>query len=417
MFVTHPIVTYSAVIAAAAATGVGFATVWSNPERRINRVFFTASLHVAVWLICRYLAIAEQDLQLKRVTMAVGTLMHFHLWLIKETVARSDERLFDKILRGRWWLLSGFSLAALCFTDFFIPTPVGGDELFVRRNGPGWYLYIVALVSSFLWLCVETVRQFRVQSGVSRLELQLLLFGGSATALVIIFLMAISATDASWIPLLVPFVVLVFYTATVVAVTTSRIFNARQIFFVVFQKLALVSIVSLAVYVADVLFNSIFSSPVTLLITVMLSLWLAAILSRWFDQRFQFYPQGHAARQAAYSAAQHERRGEDLERAFATILKGWGQTETAFIIVQEKKSTSFPESSPDVEDAIVPAMRQLKWATPERMALFEPETNWSDGRGRGGHTFGFNWSRSGSLASTVHLPADNAVDGAWLHYC
>jgi signal transduction histidine kinase len=369
MFVTHPLVSYSAVIAAAAATGVGFATMWSNPERRINRVFFSASLHVAGWLLCRYFAVTGEDLQWMRVTTAVGTLMHFHLWLIKETVAIREERFLHKIFRGRWYLAAGLLLAAVCFTEWFIPTPTDVAEASLRRYGACYYAYLAALITLFLLLCLETIRQFRLQTGVSRLELQLLLFGGSATALVIILLMGIRAVfDAPWIPILVPFVVIIFYTATVVAVTTSRVFNARQIFFVALQKLSLVSIVAAGVYVAGIVFGSVVLSSFILFITVAISLSLAALLNRWFDRKFQFYPQGQAARQAAYSAAQQERRSDNLASAFTTILKGWGQTETAVITSEQKNLGKISGSTLGSDASILEIMRQLRWATPERLS-------------------------------------------------
>ena len=44
-------------VAAVAAVVVGFAAAWSNPNRRINLTFFTASLHVALWLVTLHYAV------------------------------------------------------------------------------------------------------------------------------------------------------------------------------------------------------------------------------------------------------------------------------------------------------------------------------------------------------------------------
>jgi signal transduction histidine kinase len=367
MLVAHPIVAYSALIAAVAATGVGFAAMWSNPDRRINKLFFSASLHAAIWLVCRYLAVVEEELVWVRMANAVGAMMHFHLWLIKETVSQSEERFAKKILRGRTWLGIGILLAAITFTDWFIPSPIE-PGVALRRYGPAYYIYLASLVFVFLALCAETVQEIRKQVGVTRLELQLLMFGGSATALVTIAFMTIQVVvGTSWIPLVVPFVVILFYSATVVAITTSRIFNARQLFFVGLQRISLISIVALAVYGADVVFNSIFSSPLTLVLTVAMALWLSTIINNWFDLRFQFYPQGHTARQAAYSAAQQERRSEHLIKAFYGILQGWGQTERALVVSRPKIARSENAGVRDKETEVINVMRELRWATPERL--------------------------------------------------
>jgi signal transduction histidine kinase len=368
MFATHTIVIYSPLIAAAAAAVVGFAAMWSNPERRINRVFFSASVHVALWQVCRYLAAVEEDLAWFRITTAVGALLHFHLWLIKETVARRDERLLHKLVRGWPWLAAGTFLAAISFSEWFIPTPIGPVAAAEHRYGYGYYVFIASLIAMFLWLCIDTVREIRIQTGVGRMELQLLMFGGSATALVIILLMIIrAAAQVEWTPILVPFVVIGFYGSTVIAVTTSRVFNARQILFVALQKFALVATVALVVYTAQTAFVSVGGNIFTLFVTIAIALGIASNLNHWLDKQFHFYPQGQAARQAAYSAAQQERRADSLISAFSNILKGWGQTEGSFILSRNKK-TATSVSLLDTEERIIQVMRKLRWATPERLA-------------------------------------------------
>jgi hypothetical protein len=275
MFVAHSIANYSELFAAAAASCIGFATLWSNPKRRINRVFFTASLHVSVWLICRAIANADKNLFLYRVTTAVGALTVFHLWLVRETVAISKERFIDKLYRGRWWLAAAVALGIVCFTEWYIPTPDAGKIDPEHRYGFGFYTFVIGLLALFSGLCIETVRQIRTQTGVQRLELQLLLFGGSATAITVLVLMAIRIVlSPAWIPQLVPYVVLLFYAATVVAITRSRVFDARQLFFVGLHKLCLVFAISFSIYCLQTALERIFSIPVAILLTVAIALWL-----------------------------------------------------------------------------------------------------------------------------------------------
>lgn len=357
----------SVLIAAAAASWVGFAAIWANPKRPINRLFFTASLHVALWLICRYSASTGKDLSMYRVTTAVGAFLHFHLWLIKETVIDSNEALRRKLYRGRWWLLGGALLALICSTEWFIPTPLNPGMS--HQYGLGYFVYGGGLFLLFCALSVETFRQLKALVGVRRIELQLLLVGGSATAIVVIMLMVMrSIFNAEWMAHLVPYAVLAFYAVTVVGITTSRVFDARQLLFVSLHRLCIVAAVFVVALPFSLILNSFISGNVTLLIVIGISLWLAGMVRRWLDGVLQYYPRDGSARQAALTAAQQERRVDSLEIIFLSILKGWGQSERSFIFSCPKKSfENIDVSGLSVQNALR-AMRSLKWATPERLS-------------------------------------------------
>lgn len=374
MFGNIQIAEASVLLAAAAAACVGFAAIWSNPKRPINRLFFSASLHVAIWLLVRYLSTAKQDFSLFRVTTAIGALIHFHLWLIKETVVNADEPSWRKVLRGRWWLLGGVILAFICSTEWFVPTPVvRGDA---HQHGVGFFVYLGGLFLLFSALCIETVRQLRALSGVRKMELQLLLIGGSATAIVVIMLMVFrSVAGAEWMSLLVPYVVLAFYAATVVGITTSRVFDARQLLLLLLHRLFLVILVSSAAIPIGILIEPLMSKEIAIIIIIAFSLWLAGALRGKLDRVLQYYPRDGSARQAALLAAQSERRVEDLEAAFHKILKGWGQSENSLIFSCSKKQVDHGHPSFESEQDLVPTMRQLKWVTPERLARERHDTD------------------------------------------
>ncbi len=377
MFAAITIAEASALLAATAAACVGVAAIWSNPRRPINRLFGTASLHVAAWLVCRYIAVSREDLGMYRVTTAVGALMLLHLWLIKETVANTGEPLSDKLYRGKWWLLSTIVLSLICFTQWFIPTP--DDSGSEKKYGFGFSVFTVGLFVLFAALCIETLRQIRAHTGVRKLELQLLLFGGSATAILVILLMIVrSMFDLAWMTLIVPYVVLSFYAVTVVAITTSRVFDARQLLFALMHRACLVALVSLAFYVLYNPLVQFVSTFFAVIIVVAICLWIAGVLGQWLDGFLQYYPKDGSARQAALLAAQNERRVETLEKAFVGILKGWGHAESALItssgksIIDDVSSTHL-----SIEQSVIRAMRGLRWATPERISR-ERRTNPSD---------------------------------------
>ncbi len=367
---SHPITLYPALLATITAVVVGFAAIWSNPHRPINRGFFSASLHVALWLGCLYLAVTSADgLFWLRMTSAVGALVVLQLWMVKETVIGGSESFGAMVWRSRWWSLPTVLIACICFTDWFIPGSTTHSAAEKQVYGLGYYVFIIGLVVLYGLLCRETVLQMRVQKGVARLELQVLMLGGTATASGVVVLMAMRALLA--LPVLIrlqPLVILAFYTATVIAITTHRIFDARQIMKVGLQKVTLIALVAAMAFLADLLFQFFLPEPFAFIATTALALWFASLLNGWLNRVFQFYPQDTAVRQAAYAVARREVRVENLEQAFLTVLKGWGQTDHGLVLSGGVGSLRGAGVELPEDCSVLKTLRQIRWATPERLA-------------------------------------------------
>jgi signal transduction histidine kinase len=192
--------------------------------------------------------------------------------------------------------------------------------------------------------------------------------GGCAMTLAIIVTMAMNAVTKDYIyTRLQPLLVLAFYGGTAYAITTSRIFDAHQILRLCLNKLILGSAVVGVAYAVFILLLRFFSPVSSLLPTIAIALVCAAILKGWLDRRFEFYPQDTAARQAAYSVAQNETRIENLELAYLDILRGWGQTDQALIITGSGNKEGGSLDDLSEEDLVARALRQLRWASPERI--------------------------------------------------
>lgn len=361
-------------LTATAAVVVGFAAYWSNPHRRINATFFTASLHVALWLVSLHLAVSSSNGQWwVRMASAVGAFIPLHLWLLKEASLNRPEGWIHLVVKKGWWLGLAVFFAGVCFTDLYIPQHSNAERpLF----GPGYYAYIVVVVGLYVELCRETIMQMRAQTGVTRLELQILMLGSSAAAVAVIVLMALRALlDLQWLIGLQPAVVLIFYTGTVVAITTSRVFDARQILLVGLQKFTLVSVVAMTAYLLDMAFRQLLlPEPFAFLATTAVALWFAAAVNGWLDNMFHFYPQAVSARQAAYTVARRETRMENLEQSFLALLRGWGQSDHALLLSGTREGLRGGELELGANSAVVAAMRQLRWATPERLARERPSS-------------------------------------------
>ncbi len=257
------------------------------------------------------------------------------------------------------------ALSLLPHTEYFIPSH---STALRRLVGPGYSLYFGGVAALYVTLGVDSYRRLRSLSGGRRLALQVWLGGGCATAGTILFLMAANALthDSRYIKLQ-PIVVLVYYTATAFAITTHRIFDARQLVLITAEKLILVAAVAASAFALDRVFGFFVPEPLAFFITTALALWIAVSLNGWLDGLFRFYPQATSARQAAFTAAQNETRIENLETAFRGILKGWGQTEHALIISGSKSSLVGNGIEVIADSELAKAMRILRWATPERL--------------------------------------------------
>lgn len=359
-------------LAAIAVFVVGAVIFWSNPGRLVNRAVCTCSTHIAIWLACLFLARAslqgsDEGLFWYRMSCAVGGTIPMHFWIVKESIiagAQATRRWWVLQLCG--WILVSMAMTAICFTEYFIPSHSTHAN---RVRGWGYTSYIVTGIGLYSFLIADAWRTIRGLEGGRRTELQVWLLGGCSIAATVLALMAINETtrDPRFIGLQ-PLVIIVFFTATAIAITTYRIFDARQILLVGVQKSCLVAVVAVTAYVVDSGLSLLLLEPLSFVFTTAIALWIASLLNNWLDRVFHFYPQATAARQAAFAAARHESRVDDLTRAFLAVLKGWGQSDHALVLSGTKDSLSGSGIELSGESVVVQALRQLRWATPERLA-------------------------------------------------
>jgi signal transduction histidine kinase len=351
---------------------IGSAVIWGNPHRTVNRVFLTTALHVAAWLFCVHQAVEQgESLIWIQLASVIGAFLPAHLWIVKEATIISTETFRAKMKQRCWlWLAAGLILAALCFSDAF-------GSMSAAHPGPdfgiAYYVYMVGVLGLYAMLCHETILQIRTLKGLSRLELQIMLLGGSATAGTVIILMALRGMlKAIWPIELQPIIVMIFYATTVITISTHRVFDARQILRVALQKLLLVSLTTIVAFVIDWCAKTVMPSPFDLLVTVAVVLWFSATLNGGLQRAFHFYPEGIEARQATFDAARRERHVDSLERAFLSILKGWGQSEHALLVSGGSEGLRGNGINLENHSPVVLAMRTLRWVTPERLMREKP---------------------------------------------
>jgi signal transduction histidine kinase len=291
--------------------------------------------------------------------------------VIKETIAtNSQEKVLRIIVRSRWWIIGCVLLAYITFTEWFVPVQMDAE---IPKFGRGYYVYIGGVSVAYALLCRGAINQMRHERGAVRLELQIVLLGGSAAALGVVVLMGLRATlGLAWVTKLQPFLVLGFFAGTAVAITTTRILDARQIILLVVDKVALVAAVATFAFWADHGLSKVLPGPFDYLTTIAVSLWFATIVNSRLDRLFQFYPETNEVRRAIFAVAQRETRVDTLVTGFCKVLKGWGQASGAFILYGAKSAVSGSGIEVPQDSGVFQGMRRLRWATPERLVRERP---------------------------------------------
>lgn len=264
------------------------------------------------------------------------------------------------------WIAASVGITILPFTEHFIPARSTAEQLI---RGWGYYAYDYGLIGLVAFLFWDALKTMKTVTGAQKLELQVWLVWGCTLTVAILVLKALNMlTNDQFYISLQPLVALAFYGGTAYAITTYRIFDARQLMRVVVERVILIMAVATVAYLIDWALGRFLSELLAFLTTTALALWFAVVLNGWLDRTFQFYPQATAARQAAYVVARREVKAESLEQAFLSVLKGWGQADHALMLSGAKGVLEGGDVAIAEDSTAVQILRQLRWATPERLA-------------------------------------------------
>ena len=176
MFGSQSIISNPTVVVAIAVASVGFAAFWANPQRAMNRAFFTGSLHVAVWLIILNLALTKSEgLFWLKWACSIGGGLPLHIWIIQQNIVDRRENSALIWLRRNWgWLVVTAFLVIVPFTEYFIPSYSTGEN---RFRGWGYYAYVLGSIGAYVYLFRDAYKNIKKLGGVRRLELQVWLVG------------------------------------------------------------------------------------------------------------------------------------------------------------------------------------------------------------------------------------------------
>jgi signal transduction histidine kinase len=351
------------------SVGVGCGVVYANPTRGINRAFFLASINVGAWLIClEWLtnpANPNPELWL-RITNAIAALMPFLLFMIKDC-AKGATLNWRSVEREWGWLAIGLCVAGLCFTRAFIPA---GSSREHHLRGFGWTIYAVVTGASYLVLLVQTLFDLRMRSGIQKIELQTLVFGGTAAGFVSMTLLFLAPVFG--VPMLsrsVPLVIVALYSFTAWGITTQKIFDARDIVRSGLQIALSIGIVGAIIAIALKIDPAVVPRPIVVLFCATLITIIFSQLNRrilWATQ-MGGDREAEVIRTAILAAGRDEFDPVTLVRRFNGILGIWAEVDNVYFLNGERDMFTCGDLSLSATSAEGIELLTANWATPESL--------------------------------------------------
>ncbi len=323
-------------IAAIAALLVSIVTLWSNPRRAMNRSFFGLSLLVMAWLLALRQTFAVRDGVLwLRIASALGAAIVPQLWLMMDIVVNPLSTFRRRFKRLSPLLVIMVGLAGLSFSAAFIPPESTAAK---PIYGWGYYVYLGVLGIGYIAVVAMAIRAMRRQVGIQRVELQLLLTGGGAAGLAGLGIITISSIMRSTeLIRTLPLTVIAFYSGTAWIMTTTKLFDARQVLRVLSQQLAVVAVVAFAGWWIFQGLVIMVPAPLAAFLSVAIALPISEFFAGRLKQFFNLHiTADRRARRAAYEASRKAVRVDLLEESFAEVLRASCQTDRAAVLFGEQ---------------------------------------------------------------------------------
>ena len=356
---------------------IGAVVLWVNPRRRVNQVFALASLTATLWLFFVVMAVlvggeqtdpgAHNPVPWLRAASAAGAFFPWIIWLLKESILTEETAIRRAVGRSLPWLGVGLLLSALCYTDTFIlPEGLSGGP----RRGTAYSVYIGSSLLLYLFLIGQTYRQMRSQTGIRRIEMQFLTLNAGVACLLAIIANSIGYyLDLRSLSRLSPLIILAFYVLTAWAVTIHRIFDARQVFFSVVQRLVLVFVLGLGIFGCQWAFGFALPAPVDLLLSVAVCSAFAFWLERKSREWFRLSPEQNVAntRRTVIELARSEPNPDKLVAEFQTLLRLWCQTNYSRLLFDSGEIYASGDLEFAKDRPAHAALCKTGWSTPESL--------------------------------------------------
>ena len=356
-------------VAFIASLGVGCGVLYANPKRSINRAFFLASLNVSAWLLSlEWLTdpANPNPVLWLRITSAIGAAIPLLLWIIKDC-AEGGRLGLNSLARGWLWLTISVAVAGLCFTPYFIPAESTRAH---PLTGSGWIAYFVVLGASYLVLLFQGILSLRSKQGIQRIELQMLLVGGTASGLMGVALATLGPIlRKPTLPHTIPIVILAFYAFTAWGITTQKVFDARQLFRGALNVGMSIGLVAAVIAVAILIDPAVIPRP----LVVLLCASLITLVYKQFNDQVARATQLGGDREAERIRGELLATGRDesdqkiLVQRFGAILGAWSRSPRLHFLKAQKDAYICGRFRLPVASAATTELLTAGWATPESL--------------------------------------------------
>lgn len=356
---------------------VGLAVFWANPRRFQNRVFALFSGLVTLWLCFVFKAYSagiafqfdpnSSPVPWLRANSAVAAFFPWILWLLAESVITTPGNFHKTLLKSWPWFVVGSGLAAMCFSESFIPS---GSTPGNSKRGVLSDVYNVSCGALYLTLLLLSLVRARRETGIRKIELQFLTGNGALSGFTIIALTVVgNLLDLRVLSRLSPVIVLIFYMLTAWVVTVHRIFDARQVFLSLAQRLTLVVFLALVLIGVQFSLRDLLPLTVTLILSAVVVSAVALFFERKTREWFRLSPEHTmgALRRNLIELARSEPNPDKLLASFETILRSWGQANYARLLFDSGEVYAAGDLEFTKDRPAHAALCRTGWTTPESL--------------------------------------------------
>ncbi len=359
-----------------AALCLGIAVLSANPSRFTNQVFFLVSVIILLntWTVYRATVagilfrqgLAANPVPWIRANCAITAFLPWVMWLLKESLLAPEPAL-RTFSRSLPWFVLGVVLALICVTHWYIPADSVPTQ---EKRGPGYIVSAAILSVAYICVVFRTGIQLRDEFGIRRIELQFFVLNlGIAALLTTALNTAGNLFHFSELKRVGLVVILISYALTAWALSYYRVFNVRQVFLALGQRLAVVLTLSFGTVVGWRYLESQLSAPLDLVISVALSSSLAFPLDRMSRRWLRLGNEDTIAdwRAAVILVARAEPDPEKLLTAFETLLCERCGASFAKILYERGDAHTSDALTFSRTQAGHETLCKLGWATPESL--------------------------------------------------